>query len=148
MSAIIRETDAFRWEGVPVLAYKEEGGTHFKGITRQVLVSDPDHLGAELRYFEVEPGGYSTLEQHTHVHVVMVVRGRGACLVGPAVSRISAHDIVTIPPDTWHQFRASPDEPLGFLCLVRCDRDRPRRPTPEDLDQIRAVRAAAEFIRV
>jgi len=148
MSGIIRETDPFRWEGVPLLAYKEDGGTHFKGVTRQVLVRDADHLGAELRYFEIEPGGHSTLEQHTHVHVVMVVRGRGACLVGDHVTRISAHDIVTVPPDTWHQFRAANDEPLGFLCLVRCDRDRPRRPTDADLTTIRAARGAAEFIRL
>jgi quercetin dioxygenase-like cupin family protein len=148
VSAIVRETDAFRWEGISVLAYKEDAGTHFKGITRQVLVRDPDHLGAELRYFEIEPGGHSTLEQHAHVHVVMIVRGRGACLVGETVSRISAHDLVTVPPDTWHQFRASPDEPLGFLCLVRCDRDRPRRPTASDLEAIRAIKAVSEFIRV
>jgi quercetin dioxygenase-like cupin family protein len=148
VSGVIRETDPFRWEGVPLLAYKEDSGTHFRGVTRQVLVRDPDHLGAELRYFEIAPRGHSTLEQHGHIHVVMVVRGRGACLLGDHVTRISAHDVVTVPPDTWHQFRAASDEPLGFLCLVRCDRDRPRRPTDADLAAIRAVHAAAEFIRV
>ena len=148
MSAPIRETEPFRWEGVPLLAYKADGGSHFKGVTRQVLFSDPEHLGAELRYFEVEPGGHSTLEQHGHVHAVMIVRGRGACLVGDVIYRISPHDLVSIPPDTWHQFRAASDEPLGFLCLVRCDRDRPRRPTAADLEALRSNRAVAEFIRL
>lgn len=148
MSAVIREVDPFRWEGVPVVPYKEGDGTHFKGVTRQVLVRDVDRLGAELRYFEIDPGGHSTLEQHGHVHAVMIVRGRGACLVGDAVHRVSPHDLVSVPPDTWHQFRAASEEPLGFLCLVRCDRDRPRRPGADDLAVLRANAAVAAFIRV
>jgi quercetin dioxygenase-like cupin family protein len=147
MSDVTREAGAFRWEGVPAGPYKEDG-THFKGVTRQVLVRDAEHLGAELRYFEIEPGGHSSLEQHGHVHAVMVVRGRGGCLVGETVYRVSAHDVVSVPPDTWHQFRAAPDEPLGFLCLVRCDRDRPRRPTDVDLASLRANAAVDAFIRV
>jgi len=148
VSAVVREEGPFRWSGIPVLAYKAEGGTHFKGVTRQVLVAEAAGLGTELRYFEIEPGGHSSLEQHAHVHAVMVVRGRGACLVGDTIFRISAHDLVSVPPDTWHQFRAAGDEPLGFLCLVRCDRDRPRRPGPDDLAALRANRAVADFIRV
>lgn len=148
MSAVIREADAFRWDGVSVVQYKEEAGTHFKGVTRQVLLRDVEHLGTELRYFEIEPSGHSTLEQHGHVHAVMIVRGRGGCLVGDSVYRVSAHDVVSIPPDTWHQFRAAPDEPLGFLCLVRCDRDRPRRPSAEDLAALTANAAVKAFIRV
>lgn len=30
-----------------------------------------------VRYFEVGPGGYSTLEKHVHEHVVIPIRGRG-----------------------------------------------------------------------
>ena len=148
MSAVVREEAPFRWTGVPLLAYKADGGTHSNGVTRQVLVGESAGLGTELRYFEVEPGGYSSLEQHAHVHAVMIVCGRGACLVGDTIAAISAHDLVSVPPDTWHQFRAAADEPLGFLCLVRCDRDRPRRPGPQDLEAIRTNHAVAEFIRV
>ena len=46
----------FRWDGVDVLAYKEEGSAPFKAITRQVLFQRPE-LGCELRYFEMQPGG-------------------------------------------------------------------------------------------
>ena len=148
MGAVTREADPFRWEGVPVVPYKEDGGTHFKGVTRQVLVRDADRLGTELRYFEIEPGGYSTLERHEHVHAVVIVRGRGACLVGSDVLDIAAHDLVSVPTDTWHQFRAAPDEPLGFLCLVRCDRDRPQRPGDDDLAALRLEPVVAAFIRV
>ena len=50
--------DGFRWEGVELLAYKEEGSAPFKAITRQVLFQRPE-LQCELRYFEMQPGGHS-----------------------------------------------------------------------------------------
>lgn len=37
--------------------------------------------------------------------------------------------------------------PLGFLCLVRCDRDRPTLPTADDLAALRADPDIAAFIR-
>jgi quercetin dioxygenase-like cupin family protein len=148
VNTIIRQREPFRWDGIPLLAYKDDAGTHFKGVTRQVLFSEGEHLGTELRYFEIEPGGHSTLEQHAHVHAVMIVRGRGACLVGDHVHDLAPHDLVFVPPETWHQFRAADDEPLGFLCLVRCDRDRPRRPGAEDLEALRALPGVGEFIRI
>ena len=96
----------FRWEGVDVLAYKEEGSAPFKAITRQLLFHRPE-LSCELRYFEMAPGGHSTLERHEHVHAVMIFRGRGTCLVGEEARDVAAPDLVLIPPMTWHQFRAS-----------------------------------------
>jgi quercetin dioxygenase-like cupin family protein len=108
-----------------------------------------DHVGlvSQLRYFEVEPGGHSTLERHQHVHGVMVINGRGSCLVGDTVHRLGHHDLVTVPAMTWHQFRAADDEPLGFLCLVDVERDRPQLPTDEDLAELRRHPVVAEFLR-
>ena len=144
----VPQTGPFRWEGVPVLAYKEEGGTHFKSITRQVLLGDDGGIGAELRYFEIAPGGHSTLERHDHVHSVMVIRGRGQALVGREIHALGGHDLVRVPTQTWHQFRAAADEPLGFLCLVRSERDKPQRPTAEEIDAMRSDPAIGPFIRV
>lgn len=128
----VRKHDgAFHWEGVEVLAYKQEGTAPFRDVTRQVLFDDPS-LAAQLRYFEVAPGGWTTLERHEHVHNVMVIRGRGRCLVGDEAWDLAANDLVTVPPMTWHQFRAAPAEPLGFLCLVNRERDRPQLPDPAD----------------
>ena len=53
-------TEPGRWQDVGILEYKEEGAAPFKSITRQTLFSDPA-LAGELRYFEMKPGGYSTL---------------------------------------------------------------------------------------
>jgi quercetin dioxygenase-like cupin family protein len=130
-----RHDGSFRWEGVDVLKYKQEGSAPFKDVTRQVLFESAD-LPAQLRYFEVAPGGYTTLERHNHVHAVMVIRGHGECLVGDQAYTINQHDLVNVPPMTWHQFHAAPDAPLGFLCLVAADRDRPQLPAADEIESI------------
>jgi quercetin dioxygenase-like cupin family protein len=142
-----RHRGGFRWDDVDVLAYKAEGTAPFAGITRQVLF-EHDDLASQLRYFEIEPGGHSTLERHEHVHGVVVLNGRGRCLVGDLVHDLATHDLVTVPALTWHQFRAAEDTPLGFLCLVNVERDRPQLPTTDELDALRADPLVAEFIRV
>ena len=135
----------FRWEGVTLMPYKEEGSAPFKSITRQVLFHDPD-LKCEMRYFEVAPGGYSTLERHEHVHGVMILRGEADVMVGTEVRHVKTHDLVHIPPMTWHQFRTAGNEPMGFLCMVNAERDRPQLPSEEDLAQMRKHPAVADFL--
>ncbi|MDX2265206.1 MAG: cupin domain-containing protein [Hyphomicrobiales bacterium] len=134
-----------RWAEVEVLAYKADGEAPFKDITRQTLFCEPG-MAAELRYFEIAPGGHSTLERHQHMHAVMIYRGAGRCLVGDGVCDVAEGDLVTVPPMTWHQFRAGADAPLGFLCMVDRARDRPQLPTPEDLAALRASPAVAAFL--
>lgn len=135
----------FRWQDVDLLAYKEEGSAPFKAITRQVLFTDPA-LACEMRYFEMQEGGYSTLERHRHRHAVMILRGRGHCLVGAALRAVNTHDLVSIGPMEWHQFRASAGEPMGFLCMVNSERDRPQLPNAAELAALRADPAIAAFL--
>ncbi len=135
-----------RWDGVEEMRYKAEGSAPFRDITRQVLFQDPA-LACELRYFEMQPGGYSTLERHEHAHAVMIQRGQGRVLVGDAVFDVREHDLVHIPAMTWHQFRAPDDAPFGFLCMVNAERDRPQLPTAADLEALRRDPAVAAFIR-
>lgn len=71
----------FRWQEVEQRPYKEESDAPFRAISRQVLFEEPA-LECELRYFEMASGGYSTLERHLHMHAVMILRGRGHCLLG------------------------------------------------------------------
>ena len=136
--------DGFRWDGVERRPYKDEGEAPFKDISRQALFVD-ERLGCELRYFEMEAGGDSTLERHEHVHAVMIFRGRGHALVGDAVRQVETHALVTIPPMTWHQFRATRGEPLGFLCMVNAERDRPQLPTEAELETLRQSSAITAF---
>ncbi len=136
----------FKWQDVDLLAYKQESDAPFKDVTRQILFSG-DNLNSELRYFEVAPGGYTTLERHEHVHAVMILRGRGHCLVGTEIRAVNAHDLVTVPPLTWHQLRAGAEEPLGFLCMVDAVRDRPQLPSEEELQELRADPIIAAFLK-
>jgi mannose-6-phosphate isomerase-like protein (cupin superfamily) len=143
---IHRRAKGYRWEGVEELPYKEDGRALFKSITRQVLFADPQ-LDGELRYFEMAPGGFSTLERHEHMHAVLILRGRGHCLVGEEVRAIETRDLVTVPAMTWHQFRATQGEPLGFLCMVNAARDKPQLPSAEDLAKLERNAKIAAFLR-
>jgi S-methyl-1-thioxylulose 5-phosphate methylthiotransferase len=143
---IHRKARGYRWEGVEELPYKEDGRALFKSITRQVLFADPQ-LDGELRYFEMAPGGFSTLERHEHMHAVLILRGRGHCLVGEEVRAVETRDLVTVPAMTWHQFRATQGEPLGFLCMVNAARDKPQLPSPEDLAKLERNAKIAAFLR-
>ncbi len=146
---MIRHTsDKFRWHGVDVLPYKEDGGTHFKSISRQTLFQGSNDLPVEFRYFEMLADGHSTLERHQHQHAVMIIRGSGQVFVGDTITPINTHDVVHIPPMTWHQFRATNGEELGFLCIVSMDRDKPQRPTTETLKELHGIPQVKEFIRV
>ena len=146
MNTLIRSGDDFTWDSVPVRNYKEDGTT-FLGVTRQVLFDGDPKLPCEWRYFEVAANGHTSLERHEHIHVVMVIRGGGRALIGREIHDLKCFDLVRIPSLTWHQFRAA-DEPLGFLCLVHSDRDRPQLPDRAALDELRADPRIAEFLRV
>jgi quercetin dioxygenase-like cupin family protein len=146
MTVLRKALPDFRWEGVDVRAYKDDATAPYRAVTRQVLASASD-LSGELRYFEVAPGGWTTLERHQHVHAVTILRGRGRCLVGAEVMEIGPLDLVTVPAWAWHQFRASADEPLGFLCLVDAERDRPQLPTAQERAALEADPQIAAFFR-
>jgi len=141
-----RAHDDYRWDEVAQLPYKEDDRALFRAITRQVLFSDTA-LASELRYFEVAPGGFSTLERHEHMHAVLILRGRGHCLVGRDVKALATRDLITVPPMTWHQFRATGSEPLGFLCMVNAQRDKPQLPSAAELAELEADPAIAAFLR-
>ena len=129
------KTTTERWRDVDVREYKAEGSAPFRDVTRQVLFDDPA-LASQLRYFEVAPGGHTTLERHEHAHAVVVQRGAGRCLIGDTIYELAEHDLVHVPALTWHQFRASADRPLGFLCMVNAERDRPQLPDAAELAQL------------
>ena len=117
----------FEWSHVPIDDYKPEAGS-WRGVTRRVLVGESGESPLfHLRYFEIERGGYTTLEQHQHEHVIAVIRGRGEVVIGCESREVGFGDVVYLAPDDPHQFRNDEhDEPFGFLCIVNAERDRPR----------------------
>jgi mannose-6-phosphate isomerase-like protein (cupin superfamily) len=77
---------------------------------------------------------------------VIIFRGSGQCLLGDSVHEVKTNDLITIPAWTWHQFRATTGEPLGFLCMVNHDRDRPQLPTEAERAELAENPAIAAFL--
>jgi len=147
-SKIIRQV-GYRWRGVDLLDYKS-GGTHFRDISRQTLLGeagDESELSSITRYFEIQPGGYSSLEKHRHPHSVMVIRGSGTVLLGESAAVIEAFDCVYIAPNTLHQFHATGEEPLGFICIVDRERDRPQLASDEEVARLRSIDTLQDLIK-
>lgn len=111
------------WQGLEVLTYKEKS-ERWAGVTR-VDLAQPDGAAFAVRYFEVAPGGFTSLEKHEHVHLVVVIRGVGEVQIGEETTTITAFDLVEIGANQPHQFRNPGSESLGFLCVVDAQRDRP-----------------------
>lgn len=104
------------WEGVQI---KEYASTSARGVEGKVIIGPQDgEPNYYLRYFRVEPGGYTSLDRHEHDHGVYVIHGRAEVLLGEKTVEIGPHDIVYIPGNEVHQFRVTGPEPLGFLCIV------------------------------
>jgi quercetin dioxygenase-like cupin family protein len=125
-SRVLRFRPDFRWDGVPAADYKP-AAEHWSAVTRVALVGEGGESTAfHVRYFELAPGGFTTLEQHAHEHCVVVLRGRGQVHLGKEVHDLAFGDTVYVAPHAAHQFRnPSSSEPFGFLCIVDAQRDRP-----------------------
>lgn len=125
-SQILKSVGESLWQGVQRTPYKSDG-EHWRGVSRTELISRPatPELPFHVRYFEIEPGGYTSLERHQHEHVVLVTRGRGTVQLGHASNQIEAGDVVHVASGELHQFQATGNEPFGFYCIVAADRDRP-----------------------
>ena len=104
------------WEGVPVEQY-EDGGVVLG--TKRVLIGSQDGAAHfNLRYFEIPPGGKSSLDRHAHDHGVYILKGKTRVLMGKETVEAGVGDVIYISSDEPHQFENIGDEPLGFLCAV------------------------------
>lgn len=127
-SKVLRKAaGAFEWKDVPLEPYKTDTAD-YKGISRRELVGKRGETTKfHVRYFEIQPGGHSTLEKHEHEHVVIPMRGTGEAQAGCYVWTVGVGDVVYVSPSDPHQFRCPEGaaEPFGFLCIVNSERDRP-----------------------
>jgi len=114
------------WSAVAPQAYKSDTESYCE-VTRRVLLggAEGDDLQFELRYFEVAPGGWTSLERHQHPHAVIVLVGRGEVRIGSERHPIEPFDAVYVAPGDPHQFLGGVTEKLGLLCVVDRERDRP-----------------------
>ncbi len=116
------------WQGTKRQVYKEKGeNSAWRGVSRRVFVGKgKDRNSFELRYFEVEVGGYTSLEKHEHIHAVIGAKGKGKVIVDKEVYDLNTLDVIYIGPGIPHQFVNSGMEPFGFFCIVDRERDRPK----------------------
>lgn len=116
----------FQWRGVRDEPYKTEGGSWSNIIRRVLIGSHGESAKFHVRYFEIEPEGYSSLETHRHEHAVLCVKGEGVVRAGRTKRKIGYMDMVYISRDTDHQFLNPFKKPFGFICIVNAERDKPR----------------------
>jgi len=94
-----------------------------KGVRMALMVGREDGApNFALRSFRVEPGGHSPHHSHDYEHEVYIVDGAGEVLLDGAYRPIKQGDVVYVPADEEHQFRAG-DAGLRFLCLVPVTRN-------------------------
>ncbi len=94
-----------------------------KGVRMSVMVGRADgapHFA--LRSFTVEPGGHSPRHHHDYEHEVYIVSGSGEVLLEGEYRPLKQGDVVYVPADEEHQFRAG-SEGMRFLCLVPVERN-------------------------
>jgi quercetin dioxygenase-like cupin family protein len=126
MSVIQRFTSIasgeMRWENIMVRAYGPENSTALDA-TRQILIgNDEGSPHFHMRYFAVQPGGYTSLDQHEHDHGVYVLHGQARLRLGEEEHEVSAGDVIYISGNEVHQFVASGEDAFGFLCVVPAKR--------------------------
>ena len=95
----------FRWDRVETEPYKISAhkGGEFCGASRQVLIGkNGEPVDFHVRYFELQPGGFTSLERHRHCHVVIGARGRGWVRVGNLQYQLRPFDVIYIAPDEPH----------------------------------------------
>ncbi|MBF8270614.1 MAG: Cupin 2 conserved barrel domain protein [Gammaproteobacteria bacterium] len=69
------------------------------------------------------------------------------CLIDATVRPVKQYDLVSIPGLTWHQFRATRGTPLGFLCMVNAERDKPQLPSAQEMAAMAADPRLAAFFK-
>ena len=112
------ENGEMRWQAVPVRAYGPEnsGATN---ATRQILIGpDENSLNFHIRYFAVQPGGNTSLDQHAHEHGVYILHGHALLRLDNNECELNPGDVVYILGNEVHQFFTTGQEPFGFLCVV------------------------------
>jgi quercetin dioxygenase-like cupin family protein len=116
------ENGELRWRDIPVRAYGP-GESEADHATRQILVGNDENAPYfHMRYFAVQPGGHTSLDQHTHDHGVYTLHGRARLRLGDAEHELNTGDVVYISSNEIHQFFTLGDEPFGFICVVPAKR--------------------------
>ena len=97
-------------------AVTEEGAKDVK--IKWLISTDNGAPTFLMRHFTVSPGGFTPYHSHDWEHEVYVLEGEGKVRYEDREEKIVPGDAILIPPNRRHQFQASTDKALKFLCIV------------------------------
>ena len=108
--------EVYQWQDVKPQGYDVPD---FSGVVKHVLVGPDD--GAPnfiIRYFQIEPGGYSRLESHSQEHGILVLHGQARIQLNGEVLVLNPLDVVFIPGGDEHQLMNVSNDIMGFVCVI------------------------------
>src|ERR1700680_2421727 len=101
------DPQSFSWSGVSQTTYADEHldnvGRSSRDKTRHIIKGKEDGGTFDVRYFEVAPAGFTSLECHEHIHSVICVRGHGYAIVGGSSHDVCCLDNIYGPVTTPHK---------------------------------------------
>ena len=104
------------WSGSRRRKYDSEEAL---GVTETWLIGRAEQAkNYALRYYEVEPQGFSRKESHEHDHGIIILHGEGDVRLQDETIVVEAGDVLYIPPKERHQIRNRGETPLGFFCII------------------------------
>jgi quercetin dioxygenase-like cupin family protein len=114
------EEQRWLWQGVERKIYPSGNRpSDPKGVSVQWLIGrDEGAPFFAVRYFELEPGGQTILDRHSHDHGVFVLRGRGRVRLGEMFYELGFGDVVYIPGNEVHQFFNAGEDLFAFICVI------------------------------
>ena len=92
---------------------------YMRGVSvRYLIVEEFGAPNFEMRYFELQKGGKTSLDRHGYEHEVFILKGRGKLLLNGKEYDLRPNDAILIEPWEEHRFIQIGEDPFGFLCIV------------------------------
>ncbi len=92
---------------------------YMRGVSiRYLAVEEFGAPNFEMRYFELQKNGKTSLDQHDYEHEVFILRGSGKLVLDGKEYSLRQNDAILIEPNEQHQFFPEGEEPFGFICIV------------------------------
>jgi len=82
------------------------------------LIGPEEGPNFAMRRFVMQPGGGMPKHTNTVEHEQYILRGNATIGIGDQEINVERDDVVFIPAETPHWYRAKGNEPFEFLCIV------------------------------
>jgi len=90
-----------------------------KGTTIRWLISKAKGApNFAMRFFEVEPDGFTPLHTHDWEHEVFIISGNGSVWKDGQEVEVTPGTAIFVPPMEKHQFKNTGNKTMQILCLI------------------------------